>query len=157
MPVFYLDYSVPDTVEGRFELIVLHCGLVVSRLGGGDDAAREEGRRLAEAFFADMDRSLREMGTGDLSVAKKMKKIASAFYGRVGAYQSALEAGDLMRLAAALDKNIYDDAAPAGACEALAQYTAKAAADLQAATVESILSAALPWEQPGPVSKDPAP
>ena len=124
-PSFYEDLGVPDTVEGRFEMIVLHTGLVVSRLGAGSTADRDFGRRVAEHFFSDMDRTLREMGVGDLTVPKKMKKIAGAFYGRVGAYQEAAAAGE-PALAAALERNVYDGKAPAGAAAGLARYVAEA-------------------------------
>lgn len=143
-PVFYVDLAVPDTVEGRFELMVLHCGLVVARLGR-DDATRETGTRLAEAFFDDMDRTLRETGVGDVTVPRKMKKIASAFYGRLTAYEAA---GDRAALAEALARNVYDGAAPAGAAEALATYVEAAIAALGAADPAALAAADIPWPRP---------
>lgn len=124
-PGFYRDLGVPDTVEGRFEMIALHAFLVLNRL----KAARRQGIKGAEALgqavfdlmFADMDRNLREMGTGDLGVAKRVKSLAKGFYGRIAAYDGGLAASD-GRLAAALDRNVFAGSAREGAAEALARY-----------------------------------
>lgn len=89
-PWFYKDLGVPDTVDGRFDMVVLHVFLVLDRLrdAGGD---AELQRLLQECLFADMDRSLREMGVGDLSVGKRVRDMASAYYGRLHAYEAALQ------------------------------------------------------------------
>lgn len=91
---FYDDFGVPDTPEGRFEMIALHAALVMRRI----KAAGEDGARLAQAFadamFRDLDGALREMGVGDLSVPKKIRKLASAFYDRLQSIDDALEAQD---------------------------------------------------------------
>src|SRR6202034_1850226 len=86
--VFYADYGVPDTVEGRFELIVLHLVLLLRRLGPG----HRLGQRVFDAFCRDLDDNLREMGVGDMAVPKHMRRFAEAFYGRQDAYIAALEA-----------------------------------------------------------------
>jgi cytochrome b pre-mRNA-processing protein 3 len=114
----YAEWGVPDTVDGRFDMISLYLFLVLDRLKGADAGFRQ---RLTDAFFADMDRSLREMGVGDLSVAKKIRKMAEVFYGRVAAYDAALAQGP-EAMAAALARNVYAGAAPAGAAEALATH-----------------------------------
>lgn len=146
-PVFYLDLAVPDTVEGRFELIVLHCGLVVARLARAGDEHQDTARRLSEVFFDDMDRTLREMGTGDVSVPRKMKKIAGAFYGRIDAYEAGIKAG-ADDLAAALDRNVYDRAAPEGAAAALASYVRAAHTSLSDAPPEAFLDNSFIWPTP---------
>jgi cytochrome b pre-mRNA-processing protein 3 len=87
---FYRDFGVPDSVDGRFEMIVLHVILIVHRLRGEGGDADLFVRALIEALFDDMDRSLREMGVGDLSVGKKVKQMAAAFYGHASAYDDAL-------------------------------------------------------------------
>lgn len=140
-PAFYAGLAVPDTVEGRFELMVLHCGLVVARLGR-DPETREAGTRLAETFFDDMDRTLRETGVGDLSVPKKMKKIAGAFYGRLTAYETA---GTGPALVAALARNVYDGRPPEGAAEALAAYMERTVAALAAADAGTIAGGTILW------------
>ena len=111
---FYLDYGVTDTLDGRFDMISLHLFLVLDRLRNGDAEVEDFRRRLTDEFFADMDRSLREMGVGDLSVGKKVRKMAEAFYGRVRAYSVALEAND-KALTDALARNVYADAGAAHA------------------------------------------
>ena len=104
-PVFFTEYGVPDTLDGRFELICLHAFLYLHRL----KAERRTASRLCQGFFdtmfADFDRSLREMGTGDLSVGKQVKRMAQAFYGRIRAYEEGL-AGDEAALPAALARNL---------------------------------------------------
>jgi cytochrome b pre-mRNA-processing protein 3 len=105
-PLFYRDLAVPDTVNGRFDLVVLHLWMVLRRL-----TPTEGGGRLSQALFdrfcADMDANLREMGVGDLTVPKRMQAFGEAFYGRVAAYDLALAEG-AEPLAQALCKNILD-------------------------------------------------
>lgn len=147
-PVFYTDFAVPDSVEGRFELIVAHCGLLVARFTGAGEPHAGFGRRLAEAFFADMDRNLREMGIGDLTVPKRMKKIAGAFYGRTEALQAALADADPAASAEVVRRNVYDGAAPAGAAEALAGYLHAAALHLAAADLDTLKVDPAPFPDP---------
>lgn len=86
---FYRDCGVPDTVDGRFDLIVLHTYIVLDRLRAEGEAGRKLSQQLFDTLFDDMDRSLREMGVGDLSVGKHVKRMASGFYGRMKAYDEA--------------------------------------------------------------------
>lgn len=139
-PGFYETLGVPDTVEGRLELVMLHVGLVFDRLSKADDASRALAQRLTELFVTDMDRSLRELGVGDLSVPKKIQKIAQGFYGRLDAVQAGLKGGD-GDLAKALARNVYGGEAPAGAPEALARYVAAAAAALAALPAGTVSAA----------------
>jgi cytochrome b pre-mRNA-processing protein 3 len=107
---FYVDYGVPDTVEGRFDLIVLHLVLLLRRLEAGDSqrhGGRELGQRLFDAFCRDLDGNLREMGIGDLAVPKRMRRFGEAFYGRQAAYLAALEAGGERDFENALARNIF--------------------------------------------------
>lgn len=131
-PALYAELAVPDTVDGRFDMIVLHAVLVFRRLRGEPPAIAERSQALFDLFMADMDRSLREMGVGDLTVPKRIKKMAEAFYGRLDVYVGALDAGDAAGLAAAIARNVFPDGAPAGVGR-LAAY-ALAAADRLAAT-----------------------
>lgn len=119
---FYADMGVPDTIDGRFDMILLHAFLLLRRLR----SAGKQGHRLSQAIFdvmfADMDRNLREMGVGDLSVGKRVKKMVAAFYGRMAAYDSGLET-DEADLGAALSRNLYGTSVPApGQLEAMADY-----------------------------------
>ena len=105
-PVFYIDYQVEDNVTGRFELIVLHAYMLFHRLKDEDQRAKDLSQAVFDRFFEDMDHSLREIGIGDLSVPKKIKKMAQLFYGNVKAYDKSRETGD-EAFAEALSRNIY--------------------------------------------------
>jgi cytochrome b pre-mRNA-processing protein 3 len=104
---FYRICGVPDTVNGRFEMVVLHAVLVLRRLESEPPAVRRIGQALFDRFCRDMDGSLREMGVGDLAVPAKMRKIGEAFYGRQAAYGAALATGDAEPLVAALERNVF--------------------------------------------------
>jgi len=92
-PLFYRDLSVPDTVNGRFDLLLLHLWMVLRHL-----RTLPHGAGLSQALFdhfcADMDANLRELAVGDLAVPKKMQKVGEAFYGRAAAYDMALTDSD---------------------------------------------------------------
>ena len=105
---FYAGMKVPDSVEGRFDVIVVHMALVLGRLRseGGEAAALSQ--KLFDAMFKNMDENLRELGVGDLSVGKKIRKMAEAFYGRVKSYADALETeDDDAPLREALNRNVF--------------------------------------------------
>lgn len=116
-PVFYREYAVPDTVAGRFDLLLLHLALVVERLMR-EEPAKAFGQGLFDRFCTDMDDNLREMGIGDLSVPKHMKRVGEAFYGRSQAYQAALAAAGDGALSETLIRNVYGGVAPAPAAVA---------------------------------------
>lgn len=102
-PEFYRDYGIPDTLNGRYEMIVLALILLLERMRAEGAAASDVSRLTLEAFFTDMDDCMREIGVGDLSVPKKVKKAAAGFYERAKAYREALDAGDKAAMAAALE------------------------------------------------------
>jgi cytochrome b pre-mRNA-processing protein 3 len=130
-PLLFARLGVPDTVEGRFDLISLHVALLIRRLRADSDP---RGAALAQAvfdaMFADMDLNLREMGVGDLSVGKKVRQAWEAFHGRALAYEAALDGADAPALAEALARNVWRGAAPEGAALALARLAAAQAAHL---------------------------
>jgi cytochrome b pre-mRNA-processing protein 3 len=105
-PEFYTSYGVPDTAQGRLEMIILHAVLLLSRLEAQDGPARPLGQALFDHFCSDVDGNLREMGVGDLAVPRKMKAIAEAFYGRKRAYDAALALPTNEQLEAALGRNV---------------------------------------------------
>jgi cytochrome b pre-mRNA-processing protein 3 len=109
-PVLYERFGVPDTPLGRFEMMSLHMGLVLRAARGVEGPLRDLTQTLTEEFFTDVDHSLRELGIGDSGVPKRMKKLASMFYGRVDAYTRAIDDQDASALAAALERNITPDA-----------------------------------------------
>lgn len=138
---FYTRYGVADSIDGRFDLIILHVILLIRRLRREDEPEEPLSQALFDATFADMDRSLREMGVGDLGVGKRVKVMAKAFYGRAQAYEAALDAGDRGRLSEALDRNIYGPEAGAGdAAEALADYVRAVDGSLAVQTVAQLRS-----------------
>lgn len=99
-PFFYSECGVEDTPEGRYEMIALHLFLVIERLKGAGPQADRVAQRVMEAFVTDMDDSMREMGVGDLSVGKKVKRSAAGLYERFRAYRKALaERGDALSMA----------------------------------------------------------
>jgi len=105
-PSFYRAMAVPDTVNGRFDLLLLHLWLVLRRLKSADGGPALS-QALFDHFCNDMDDNLREMGVGDLTVPKKMQAFGEAFYGRTAAYDLALTGGH-EALAQALCKNILN-------------------------------------------------
>ena len=105
---FYAEMDVPDTVEGRFDLILLHVFLIDERLEAGGDVYIRLRRFIQEVMVSDMDRSFRELGVGDMSVGKEMKKVGAALLGRKAAYKEALaETASEGALAEAITKNVY--------------------------------------------------
>jgi cytochrome b pre-mRNA-processing protein 3 len=127
---FFAEYGVPDTVEGRFDLIVLHLVLLLNRLDRLSASGRGLGQELFDAFCRDLDANLREMGTGDLAVPKKMQAFAEAFYGRQAAYGAALETADVRDFEKALARNIFPAGDNSGAA-GLARYARAALRRLQ--------------------------
>ncbi|WP_282609148.1 ubiquinol-cytochrome C chaperone family protein [Pelagibius sp. Alg239-R121] len=105
-PAFYSACGVPDTVDGRFDLIVLHVFLVMNRLKQEHDRSSAASQALFDLLFLDMDQSLREMGVGDVGVGKRIKSMVQAFYGRLSAYESALKSGE-EALKDALKRNLF--------------------------------------------------
>ena len=148
-PDFFSELGVPDTVDGRFELIVLHAILYLRRLKRDDPEAAALGQRFFDTMFTDFDRSLREMGTGDLSVGREVKRMAQGFYGRVDAYGRGLAAGDLA-LEAALGRNLFGTVrAPATAVlAAMARYVRDTAARLDAQSASDLLAGEIEFGDP---------
>jgi cytochrome b pre-mRNA-processing protein 3 len=130
-PAFYTDLDVPDTLDGRFELIALHVYLVLRRLRADHRRTARLSQAVFDRMFADMDGSVRELGAGDLGVGPRVKKMARNFYGRIKAYDGGLDGGggDLDQ---ALRRNLYGnvDAPADSAVAAVAGYLQREAAQL---------------------------
>lgn len=145
-PAFYARWGVPDTLDGRFDMIALHTYLVLDRLKGAEPRFRQE---LVDEFFRDMDRSLRELGVGDLSVGKKVRKMAEVFYGRVAAYDAALAAeGDA--LVAAIARNVFPDDPDAAGAAPLARYVREQRVHLAAQDATAIAGGQVSFKEPTP-------
>jgi cytochrome b pre-mRNA-processing protein 3 len=122
LPHFYEAWGVDDTMEGRFELISLHAFLVLHRLKLERDKTEALSQSFFDLMFADVDRNLREMGVGDMGVGKRVKRMVSAFYGRISAYEQGLSNSD-DGLRDAVLRNVYGgEAAAADNAEQLAAY-----------------------------------
>ena len=107
-PALYTDLGAPDTVEGRFELYTLHLVLLLHRLKGQGGLAGEAAQALFDTYVSSLDDAMREMGVGDLSMGKKMRKLGEAIYGRVKNYDAALaEGADPAALEALVARTVY--------------------------------------------------
>ena len=106
-PAFFRELGVPDTPEGRFELIALHVALAVRRLRREGARGQALGQELFDLMFTDMDRSLRELGVGDLSVGRYVKRLAQNFLARLAALDETLASGDLARLGGMIERNVF--------------------------------------------------
>lgn len=146
-PAFYRDFGVPDSVDGRFDLLVLHLFLAGEALANLGEQGAAVSQEMVDLFFRDMDRSLREMGAGDMGVPRRIKLMAQSFFGRAEAFRAGAKAGDRDALAAAIARNVFpdDDGVPAGAV-ALADYALAALAAGQRA--ESLFAGVIAFPDP---------
>jgi cytochrome b pre-mRNA-processing protein 3 len=144
-PALYTEFAVPDTLDGRFDMIVLHGFLLFHRLKDESAEDRQVGQDVFDIFLKDMDGTLREMGVGDISVPKKLKKMAEAFFGRIRAYDEALLSGERAKLVDAIERNVFPDGAPAGVGERIADYVEAAVVALAAQPLPVILSGKLDY------------
>ena len=159
---FYTRYGVSDSVDGRFELIVLHLVLVLRRLGGEQTAGPTQGSRrqgspraaarigqqLFDVFCRDLDDNLREMGVGDLAVPRKMRTFGEAFYGRQAAYSAALGATDDRELEKALARNIFGLAETDENAARLARYARATVESLSGEAEDALLAGKVMFPSP---------
>jgi cytochrome b pre-mRNA-processing protein 3 len=147
-PVFFAEYGVPDTLDGRFELICLHAFLYLHRLKADRPQASPFCQSFFDRMFADFDRSLREMGVGDLSVGKHVKRMARAFYGRILSYEAGL-ADDDAALAAALARNVFGTvSAPECAADKMAAYVRSTFRGLRSQSAAELLAGEISFGVP---------
>ncbi|MBI4274497.1 MAG: ubiquinol-cytochrome C chaperone [Rhizobiales bacterium] len=150
-PSFYRDYGVADTVNGRFDMLVLHVALFFNRVAAEPTAVQALGQEVFDLFCTDMDDNLREMGVGDLAVPKTMRRLAEAFYGRMQAYQAALTASDESVMRDVLVRNVFSGQAADGAVR-LATYVTVAVRQLATQASQSFAGACLVWPDPETIS-----
>jgi cytochrome b pre-mRNA-processing protein 3 len=144
-PALYAELGAPDTIEGRFEVYSLHVVLLLERLRGQGAPAADIAQALFDTYVQALDDALREMGVGDLSVGKKMRKLGEAFYGRARSYEAALAAlPDVAGLEALLGRTVYAGA-DAGHAPRLAGYVLKQRAALAEASVDSLAAGSVAW------------
>ncbi|MBN8552354.1 MAG: ubiquinol-cytochrome C reductase [Caulobacterales bacterium] len=144
-PELYRELGVDDRIDARFELYVLHLSLLLARLKTEGEAAAELGQVVFDTFVGALDDSLRELGVGDLSVAKKMRKLGEAVYGRILGYQRALEASDREALASLLARAVYGDEARSAESVQLADYAINTHLALSDQRLDDILRGRLAW------------
>src|SRR5258708_234778 len=141
-PAFYAGWGVPDTLDGRFEVLALHAFLVLNRLKREPGDAPAFAQELFDTMFADLDGALREMGAGDLGVGRRVKAMARGLYGRIAAYERGL--ADEAAMVAAWRRNLFGTAAPDEAqLAALSAYARHQAAALAAQPATALLAGAV--------------
>lgn len=136
---FYRDWGVPDTVDGRFDLLVLHSFLVMNRLQDEAEGPAVN-QALFDQMFKHMDLALREMGVQDLGVGRRVKVMAEGFNGRTAALRAALPQDDAA-LAAVLARNVYGKVEPPPACvAALVAYVRRSVEALRQVPLAELLA-----------------
>lgn len=146
-PDFYVRLGVRDETEARFELYSLHVVLLLHRLKGQGEIATEVAQALFGAYIQALDSALREMGVGDLSMAKKMRKLGEAFYGRVNAYDVALaNLPDITELSAVIARTVYADIENAPV-EVLSDYAVRCVAALAQQPLDLLMQANITWPE----------
>ena len=138
----YAELGAPDTANGRFEVYSLHVILLLHRLKGRGEAATEAAQALFDTYASALDDTLREQGVGDLSMAKTMRRLAEAFYGRVRSYDAAL--ADRAELEPLLARTVYADGPGAAA---MAAYVDRAVQTLAAQADEDLLAGRVAWPE----------
>lgn len=108
-PALYIGGAAPDTVEGRFDVLAIHMALALSRLKSAGPAGLALAEPLQREFFDSLDDAMRRLGVGDTAVARKVRRMAEAFYGRFLAYEAALDAADAAALADAVSRNLFGE------------------------------------------------
>lgn len=140
VPAFYTRFGVADRIDARFELYTLHVLLLVMRLRDEGSRGAEAGQDLFNTYVSALDHALRELGVGDVSVGKKMRKLGEALYGRMTAWETPLREGDAPAMAAALARNVYESEDPAAGM-ALAAYALASRVSLAAQPLDALTNA----------------
>jgi cytochrome b pre-mRNA-processing protein 3 len=139
---WYRQGRVPDTIDGRFDMIAAILALVLIRLEAAGDAGRGPSVLLTELFIEDMDASLRQVGIGDYVVGKHVRRMMGALGGRLTAFREADETGSLRQ---AVRRNIFHEAPPSDeALECVTDGLARLSTALRAASLEALLKGSLP-------------
>jgi cytochrome b pre-mRNA-processing protein 3 len=147
-PLFFLDWGVPDTLDGRFEMLALHAFLVLNRLKADPQVTGEFSQDLFDTMFADLDRGLREMGATDIGVGRHVKAMARGLYGRLIAYERGLSDGD-GALEDALRRNLYGTVGPEPSQLRTAElYMRRQVAALKNVPVSIFLAGEVPFVTP---------
>ena len=142
---FYRALDVADSVEGRFELYSLHVALLLIRLKGQGQIAAQTAQHLFDAYVLSLDDALRDMGVADVKVGRKMKSLGQAFYGRLKAYEDAIEAlPDGAELEGLLSRTAFEGREQSHASD-LAGYVVRASQALEAQALDGLLEGRVSW------------
>ena len=154
-PEFFMHFEVADTVEGRYDMIMLHMFVVMRKLKSAGEETEVFTQSLYDLMFADMDLNLRELGVGDMGLARRVPRMAEAFYGRIIAYEEGLAAeDDNASLKSALDRNLYrKTAASDESLEKIAVYLRREASNLENADMDTLLKGKVTFG-PAPDNED---
>jgi cytochrome b pre-mRNA-processing protein 3 len=150
-PDLYSRLDVPDSLDGRFDSVALHAFLVLNRLKREESAsAAALAQHLVDAFVDDMDRSVRELGVGDMGVSRRVKQMAQALYGRAAVYEEAAADPDDVRLMAALARNLYGtrEATPPASLAGAARYVRASIAKLADQDMADIAEGRIAFPEP---------
>jgi cytochrome b pre-mRNA-processing protein 3 len=148
-PDFYLSCGVPDTIDGRFEMVSLHAFLLFRRLKGHGDKAGAVSQSVYDVMFGDFDASVREMGAQDLGVGRRIKFMTEAMNGRFTAYETGLakvqsQGGGGTELDLALKRNLYGTIEPVDEClKRMVDYVKRADAELSALPIDQLMRGVL--------------
>lgn len=143
--VFYRDFGIRDSMEGRFELFSLHVIFLVERLKGQGEAAAETSQAVFDSYVKGLDDAFRQIGVSDTAVGKKMKKLAGAFYGRLKAYDEAVASlPDEAAVAAFLARNALEERGE-GDVAALTAYVIKTRKALAEQSLDAVLQGDVTW------------
>ena len=158
-PKFYQDYQVADTLDGRFDMVALHAYLVLRRLRCDYEQTKDLSQAVFDLMFADMDQNLRELSIGDTGVSKRIRKMASGFYGRLAAYDLALDMTDesarFEDLKKVIVRNIYRDTAMSDdSVNAMAQYLLKQTATLEQQQTSTLMNGSVEFSKPDYENRD---
>lgn len=139
-PAFYTRLGVADRIDARFELYTLHVLLLVMRMRDEGERGADAAQDLFNTYVSALDNALRELGVGDISVGKKMRKLGEAMYGRMTSYEGPLRDGDAAMLSAALARNVFESEDP-GVGADMAAYALDSRARLAAQSFEAVTTA----------------
>lgn len=148
-PQFFADHGIPDTFDGRFEMLVMHLFLIHERLKDEPQEARAISQKVFDLFINDMDAALREAGVGDQTVPKRIAKMTQVFYGRTGAFEEALASAEVEKsLASVIERNLFADLDANGHQHGLAAYMSQQHQHLRQLPWESVAKAGAPFIKP---------
>lgn len=149
-PAFYAEMGVPDRIDARFELYTLHVLLLILRLRDEGQVGADAAQDLFDTYVSALDNTLRELGVGDVSVGRKMRRLGEALYGRMTAYEAVIRAGDQPALAAALARNVLESDQVTPGMTTLAAYALRSRGALAGQAFDAVTA------EPGWAALEPA-